>query len=739
MVTLLFLASVLASRNICAEAELTREELDRKYWHQEILAQEHEERFVALWDDMRRQQDKFAVLKKFPFTTFIIPTGKNERQLELDILAGEYSGAEKSYSREEFNASLDRLIEDGYRIQQLEFHQGEFRLAADGPAASVFSFIFHVYNIKTKVNHDFSGQIEVTWLPEKDSAGLFVPDQVKVIKLRSLERDTRIPSFSRYHHINGAYDLGNNPVLFYDFSRTGLADIILPSLNLIVRNKKGKFFEEKLFESRLNGVSGGIVGEFTGDDFADLIVVGLKENPKLFKGKEGGRFEQTPVILELSAQPQDLKGGFNAVTAGDIDADGDLDLFLGSYVVPYNKGKALPYPFFDANDGEPAYLLENDGKGNFKDITVEAGLGPKRHRLSYSASFVDLDEDRDLDLLVVSDFSGIDVYSNDGKGKFTDVTGKAIDQRSSFGMSHTIGDFNLDGRMDIYVIGMGSTTARRLTKMGIKVEEFQKIQEMVMPMAYGNRMYYGTAEPGVFKSAPNNDQVARTGWGWGSTNFDVDNDGDPEIYVANGHISQATAKDYCTFFWRQDIYMKENQKAGDPMDTLMKEGGSWNGFEHNVFFLNKNGEEFTNVSYMFGLAFETDSRVVISEDFNLDGKVDLIFTDNAGNVFFLRNDFDTGNHWIGVTILEEGPLSAVGAKVTVSTDKGEMKHWIINGDSFVSQHSYKKVFGLGRSDKIKFLEVQWPNGKTKRLENPKADRYYVVSPKNGIKGRKAGL
>src|SRR6185503_12404655 len=162
--------------------------------------------------------------------------------------------------------------------------------------------------------------------------------------------------------------------------------------------------------------------------------------------------------------------------------------------------------------GEPAFLLQNDGKGNFKDITVEAGLGPKRFRWSYSASFVDLDEDRDMDLMVVSDFSGTDLYSNDGKGKFTDVTEKAIDNRSSFGMSHNFGDFNGDGKMDFYVLGMSSTTARRLTKMGISVDEFKKTQEMMMPMAYGNRMYYGTDEPGIFKSAPNNDMVARTGW-----------------------------------------------------------------------------------------------------------------------------------------------------------------------------------------------------------------------------------
>ena len=86
----------------------------------------------------------------------------------------------------------------------------------------------------------------------------------------------------------------------------------------------------------------------------------------------------------------------------------------------------MPAPIYDANDGFPGYLLLNDGSGNL--VTYRGGRArAKRYRRSYSASFVDLDDDRDLDLAVISDFSGVDLFLNDGSGKFTDVTAKLVD------------------------------------------------------------------------------------------------------------------------------------------------------------------------------------------------------------------------------------------------------------------------------------------------------------------------
>jgi len=139
-----------------------------------------------------------------------------------------------------------------------------------------------------------------------------------------------------------------------------------------------------------------------------------------------------------------------------------------------------------------------------------------------------------------------------------------------------------------------------------------------------------------------------------------------------------------------------------------------------------------------GVAFEFDTRAVVSEDFNLDGRTDLIITDLPGNVYFVENNFKTENHWFGIMMKDEGAVSALGAKVTVSTSAGEKHHQFVSGESLFSQHSHKRVFGLGKSDQINYVEVQWPDGTTKRLDSPKADRYYMVSAKGikELKGRR---
>src|SRR5256885_12004139 len=90
--------------------------------------------------------------------------------------------------------------------------------------------------------------------------------------------------------------------------------------------------------------------------------------------------------------------------------------------------------YYDANDGFPAYLLRNDGQGNFTDATEASGLGKKRWRRIYSASLVDLDSDGHPDLLTVSDFAGLDLYRNDGHGHFEDVTEKWVSDGHGFGM-----------------------------------------------------------------------------------------------------------------------------------------------------------------------------------------------------------------------------------------------------------------------------------------------------------------
>ena len=181
------------------------------------------------------------------------------------------------------------------------------------------------------------------------------------------------------------------------------------------------------------------------------------------------------------------------MAVADVDGDGDLDVFIGQYKAPYQAGN-MPTPFYDANDGFPSFLLINNGQGEFRDTTQAAGLAEKRNRRTYAASFVDFDSDSHLDLVVTSDFAGVDIYQGNGKGQFIDRTEAWLNQPRLFGMSHVLSDFNRDGLVDLYAVGMASTTARRLERMKLGRDTEQEVTAHRAAMGHGNRLYLATHE-----------------------------------------------------------------------------------------------------------------------------------------------------------------------------------------------------------------------------------------------------
>jgi hypothetical protein len=418
-----------------------------------------------------------------------------------------------------------------------------------------------------------------------------------------------------------------------------------------------------------------------------------------------------------------------------MDGDGDLDVWLAQYKSPYAGGQ-LPSPYYDANDGHPAYLLRNDGGGNFSPVTEAAGLAEKRYRRTYTSGFVDLDDDGDLDLLVISDFSGIDLYHNDGSGRFVDANDTLRSDRHLFGMSASFGDYNLDGRLDFFVAGMASTVVPRLEALGLGRDDRPDMQEMRKRMAVGNRMYLA-ADDG-WREPEFHAQIARTGWTWGTTAFDFDNDGDPDIFTANGNVSGESTKDYDADFWLHDIYDGESS-PNEALGILFGETGkglqmgreSWDGYQKNHLLMNRHGKGFVNVAFLLGVAGEFDSRSAVSEDLDLDGRVDLVVVeDNAlrgQKLHVFRNQLETENNWIGIQLREQGKgVSPVGASVTVRTAAQTHVGRVVTGETLMGQHSTTRHFGLGRSTRVESIEVRWVNGTTRIIHDPEINRYHFV-------------
>jgi len=713
-----------------------RKQLDQTVWHEETAAQSAEEVFVHLWDALRAATDKFKPLIDVEFSEITLPVAKGESQeVDWGIRDQALSQGGEALSSEQWRAWLEARKEQGWKIIETEWHQENFALGKDSaPSRSLFRFVIHAQREQQRAI--IRGELEVLWTI-KD--GEFLADKLNVKTARILERTGAAPFAARREIIAQVDRKGVSvPVLVKDLNADGLPEILLPGANELYWNRGGWKFERTALFSRYSTViSAGVVADFNGDARVDLLGMPKQGQPVLYLADANGRFTAAP--QRVSVDLPELHG-HSAVTAGDVDGDGDLDAWVMQYKFPYMRGQ-FPTPYYDANDGFPSYLLLNDGKGNFTEATSPAGLAAKGHRRTYSGSFVDLDEDGDLDLLNVSDFAGLDLYRNNGRGQFTDITAQLGDTRFSFGMSHALGDFDDDGRMDLYMTGMGSTTARRLEAMGAGRAEHAAHQVHRMKMGYGNRLFLGGKDG--FKQTPTNDEVARAGWCWGVTGADFDLDGDRDIYIANGHLSRKSSKDHCTVFWRHDIFTNNSEDSAVMnkfFSTLNQQsvGESWNGFEHNVFYLNDGTGRFLNVAFLLGVSYEFDSRMVVGADFDADGRPDLLVaelrrdleTRSAREVLHLiSNQWPTKGNWLGVQLQGAPGISPLGAVITVKTADRIWRQPVVSGDSLWSQHPAIVNFGLGKISEVDSIEVLWPGGTKTSIEKPKLNQYHLAKAK----------
>jgi hypothetical protein len=723
-----------------------REYYDRTVWADEVKAQEHELSIVAVWDQLIQPGDKYQVLTRLDLDELMVATEPEPQNMDWGIVLTRFGGS-RTITADQWREALKTYQNEGYEIVETEFHQSEFRPPVDGkPAESVVAIVLHVIHRERNTRYIVRGDLEITWSKDlRGQPGRYAPTVIDARKVYILQR-TGTPAFREERMERFAVDYSArrlpitiHPVMLQDLNRDLLPEVIVAGYNRVYWNRGNWQFDAvDLCTHPARLVNAAAIADFTGDGLLDLFCAVKNGWPQLFTGEKGGLFPKPP--RELAIADDKLRNPVG-LTAGDVDRDGDLDVFIGQNRTGYQTGE-IPTPYFDANDSFPSYLLLNDGKGNFTDATISAGLGAKNKRRNFSCSFIDLDDDGDLDLLLTNDFAGNDLYLNDGKGGFTDASESLSPKSFAHGMSHTFGDYNVDGRLDFFTIGMSSTTARRLDKLQLGRDDFPEHNRHRMLMGYGNRMYLSDGQGG-FQQAPFNDTVARTGWSWGSTTLDFDRDGDQDVYVVNGQTSGKTTMDYCTRYWCHDLYYAADDRPAEAIQDFFARLGpmfsgnaiSWNGYEHNALLMNVSGQEFVNVGFLMDCASELDSRMTVSGDLDLDGKVDLIFEhadvrNRSANLHFLRNQWNHNHHWVGVHLNSTGAApSPLGAKISVHLPgRRKLLQHNVTGHSVWTQHANTVHFGLGPVDRIESIEVTWPNGAKSVLAQPNVDQYHVAKP-----------
>ncbi len=247
--------------------------------------------------------------------------------------------------------------------------------------------------------------------------------------------------------------------------------------------------------------------------------------------KQTGKLEFNDVSLETGVAKEAI--GFSAV-AGDVNADGFLDVFVTSY---NRYGQITPDSWFRATNGTPDLLFVSQGDGTFREEAKKWGVDDQRW--GYAAEFADINADGKIDLYVANDFGEKALYINKGD-KFVDEAAERGVLDPGNGMGVSFGDYNNDGRLDIHASNMSSTAGNRILarlfpNQGAKDNVLKKL-------AAGNNLFENVGD-GKFRDVTAEVGGFSGGWAWGGGFIDFDNDGWEDIYTPNGFISGKSMKD----------------------------------------------------------------------------------------------------------------------------------------------------------------------------------------------------
>jgi enediyne biosynthesis protein E4 len=458
--------------------------------------------------------------------------------------------------------------------------------------------------------------------------------------------------------------------------------------------------------------TGVAAGDIDGDGFPDLAVTDAFGPTRLFRNRRDGTFEE---ITKTSGVV--TSGPTRSLAFADVNGDGNLDLFICGTGDYYGQ---MPDPPFDANDGRRNYLFLGDGKGHFRDVSAEWGV-EKPTRWSLSCLFADFDGDGRPDLVVTNDFGLKNLYHNVDGRRFEDVTKKVGALDRGYGMSAAWGDFDGDGRVDLYTTGTYTQWGFLHEYPGLPVplpgRIFRPIAISWMEkMCRGNSLLLQTAK-GSFEDATGHSGAGRAGWNWSVAAADLDNDGSLDLYATNGMWDDGREHDRELEFWWETLAYWDDYVG--MKTTFDRKGAGVQGIERDAYFRNRgpgSSPLFEERAFLDGLDLQTNGRAVVAFDANGDGALDLyVRSVQAPEALFLgsRKNPDA-EHFLRLR-LKGAPgkdnADGLGARVTATLpggralvrESGYASGYLATGSPIVH-------LGLGGATRIEKLVVRWPSG-----------------------------
>ena len=403
----------------------------------------------------------------------------------------------------------------------------------------------------------------------------------------------------------------------------------------------------------------------------------------------------------------------------DYDRDGDMDLFLLNHKLGFaaaNKVRVNERP-----DGtrvryaEPETPFESDKfyenvKGVFKDVTKKAGMVSSTFGLSATAA--DINMDGWMDLYVANDYVEPDfIYINNRDGTITDHYTRMLKHSSQSSMGSDVADFNNDGLVDIMVMDMKPEDPIRYKKLmhNMVYDRYNILVEYGYGRQVGRNVLQLNNGNGTFSEIGQYAGIATTDWSWGSILADFDNDGWKDVYIANGYRKDVTDQDYFNFF--RDSIEKTGglttQRFPDLqqfMENLPEQKLA------NYLFINDHNLSFSNVTKGAGMDQLSFSNGTAYADLDQDGDLDIIVNNIDQPAFIYRNDV-SGKNWLEIDVDEsKGNTLGIGASADIYAGGIHQYAMLITNKGFFSSSEPVMHFGLGSTSLIDTIIFTWPDG-----------------------------
>jgi enediyne biosynthesis protein E4 len=547
-----------------------------------------------------------------------------------------------------------------------------------------------------------------------------------------------------YNILTFEYLYNGGGVAIGDINNDGLQDIYFSGTfvsNKLYLNKGNLKFEDITDKAGVNANDGFKTGvtmaDINADGWLDIFVC---RTSKADDGKKDNQvyINNGDLTFTESAAKLGLKDNSNSNHANffDYDLDGDLDLYLLNHRLGFkdavrlrlaqNKEGNLSRQTDPMTPFESDRLYRNDN-GKFTDVSKAAGI--ENSAFGLSATISDINNDGYPDIYVANDYIEPDyVYINNGNGTFTDKYPDYIRHSSQNSMGSDLSDFNNDGLLDIIVLDMIADDDVRYKQL-MNIMQLERYETLVK-YGYGHQVARNVVQlnngNGTFSEMGQLAGVSNTDWSWGAFFADFDNDGYKDIYIGNGYKRDVTDMDYMTY--TRDSIEKTGgvtQKRFPDINQFLDLIPSTK--LQNYMFRNNGDLTFENVSDKWGLTQKTFSNGTAYADLDNDGDLDLV-TNNIEDPAFIYENKTSGNNYLQVSF--EGSKNnklGIGTKVTLHMSDGSMQYQeMTTNRGFFSASQAILHFGLGNKNTVEKLTVQWLDGKTQVIENPKSNQHLIL-------------